>query len=231
MALRQDVSLYLATPCYGGMAHAIYMRSLLALRTACAARGVGLELEFGGGEALIARARASMMGRFLKSGATHLLFVDADIGFAADDVFRLLNSGKDIVGGAYPRKPQTAGDLQPEFELLAESEAGPEPDDGLRRAAFVGTAFLLISRAAALRLEESYPHLRAKLGDVNAAGVPDAVMVFDSMIDPDTGRYLTDYQALSRRWRDIGGELWIHTTARVAHLGEIQRVLSNGELA
>src|SRR4051812_11070400 len=96
--------IFLATPCFGGQAHIHYMRSVLDLQAACSSRGVGLTVELGGGDALISRARAAMAAKFLKSRATHLLFVDADIGFTPDQVFRLLDASHDLVGGVYPLK-------------------------------------------------------------------------------------------------------------------------------
>lgn len=220
-------SLILATPCYGGMIHLIYMQSLLALQSACEARGVPLQSDLGGGEALISRARGGMMARFLASDASHLLFADADVGFTPDDVFRLLDAGRDVVGGFYPKK-RVDGEALNRGEPLAGAvtlEARPLAEgyavEGLHKVAALGTGFLLISRAAAQRMVEGYPQLRAGLGDVAGSSVKEAVMVFDSFIEPETGRYLPDYEAFCRRWRDIGGEVWADPAVRVRHLAEI----------
>jgi len=94
------LSIYLATNCYGGQASAAYMQSLLALRAACAARGVGLHVELGGGEALIGRARAAMMARFLAATATHLLFIDSDAGFEPATALDLLDAGRQVAEDA-----------------------------------------------------------------------------------------------------------------------------------
>lgn len=209
-----DPSLYLATPCYGGLAYSPYMSALLALRPACQIRGVGLRIDLSGGEALIGRGRAATMTKFLASDATHLLFIDADIGFAPDDVFRLLASDKDVVGGAYPRKAPGRGDE------LDDLPAGSGRQDGsLRTVASVGTGFLLISRPAAQRMTDGYPQLRASLVDMPSAGVAETVMVFDSMIDPATRAYLSDYQAFCHRWRALGGEVWVDMACRLTHVG------------
>ena len=179
-----EPSLYLATPCYGGQAHVVYMRSLLAFETACAARSLPLHTELSGGEALISRARGGLLAGFLRSAMSHLLFVDADVGFDAEDIFRLLASGHDFAGAAS------------EMEALA-------------------PGLLLISRAAAQRLSDGYPQLMASLRDVRGAGADKAPMVFDSMVDPDTRRYLSDYQAVCRRWRDLGGAIWADPQVRL----------------
>jgi hypothetical protein len=65
---------------------------------------------------------------------------------------------------------------------------------------------LLISRRAARRITDGYRVLHAKLGDLQGLG-SEAVMVFDPLIEPATGRYLTDIEAFCHRWRDLGGRV------------------------
>ena len=97
--------LYVATPCYGGMVNQFYVRSVMALQAACAARSVGLHVDLMGGDALITRARSRLAAQFLAHPqATHLMFIDADIGFLPENVFRLLDAGKPVAAGVYPLK-------------------------------------------------------------------------------------------------------------------------------
>ena len=42
-------SIFLATPCYGGLTTIAYMSSVLALQRACIERRTGLQVELGGG--------------------------------------------------------------------------------------------------------------------------------------------------------------------------------------
>jgi len=216
--------LHLATPCYGGQAHVVYMRSLLALRPACAARGIALWPDAGGGEALIGRGRGGYLAKFLRSEATHLLFVDADVGFPPQAVFRLLDSGREVVGGLYPRRAQDWAAVRAGAPLAWEADELPGEAtgaDGFRRMAAVGAGFLMITRPAAERMAEAYADLRAGMGDVHGAGPGQALMVFDSFVEPETRRYLNDWQAFARRWRDLGGDVWADTRAGLTHMGDV----------
>src|SRR5580692_5171320 len=98
--------LVIATPCFGGQVSSIYASSLFALQRAVhQMSNVDLKVHLRDGDALITRARANLVTLFLDDpAATHLLFVDADIGFKSEQVFRLLESGADVVAGAYPIK-------------------------------------------------------------------------------------------------------------------------------
>ena len=57
-----------------------------------------------GHDALITRCRNTLLGGFMESPASHLLFVDSDIEFTPAQVVRLLRAGKDCVAAMYPIK-------------------------------------------------------------------------------------------------------------------------------
>jgi hypothetical protein len=227
--------LYLATPCYGGMVNIYFLRAVLALQGACEARGIGLHVELLSNDNQICRARARLAARFLAHPqATHLFFVDADIGFAPENAFRLLDSGLDVAGGVYPLKTidwekVRAAALAAQSDLLAKSVGYvirflPTPDhsviveDGFAKAAYVGTGFLLIARAALERVCAAHPELTADLSQVDA-GLTRAAMVFDTMIEAETGQHLSEDYAFCRRWRDLGGEIWADMESRLTHVG------------
>src|SRR5262249_30169241 len=97
--------IFLATPCFGGQVGAHYLNSVLGLQGACAERGVGLHVELLENDTQITRARARLCARFMAHPeATHLLFVDADIGFGPEAALRLLDAGHEVAGGVYPLK-------------------------------------------------------------------------------------------------------------------------------
>src|SRR6202167_581450 len=97
--------LVVGTPCFGGLVTSAYANSLMQLQGACIARGIAFQWLLLGGDALITRARADLVAHFLdRPDATHLLFIDADIGFAPEQVFRLFDSDAEMPAAAYPTK-------------------------------------------------------------------------------------------------------------------------------
>jgi hypothetical protein len=83
-------SIFLAVPMYGGACSGIFTRSLADLITLGVKHGINIQLYFLFNESLITRARNYCADEFYRSSCTHLLFIDSDIGFNANDVIALL---------------------------------------------------------------------------------------------------------------------------------------------
>ena len=182
-------------------------------------------------------ARSRLAAQFLAHPqATHILFIDADIGFAPQNVFRILEADKEVIAAVCPlkridwEKARRAAkadivDLQAVsigyvVRFLPNPENSVHVDDnGFAQVAYAGTGFLLIKRAAMQRICDAHPELRAKMRDMADTMANEAVMVFDTMVEPETGQYLSEDYAFCRRWRDLDGEIWADFEARLTHVG------------
>jgi hypothetical protein len=87
-------------------------------------------------------------------------------------------------------------------------------EDGLAEVAYVGTGFMLVRREALQRVVAAHPELTADLEEEGRTA-----MVFEPMIEGETGEYLSEDYAFCRRFRDLGGEVWADVAARFVHVG------------
>ena len=101
--------LFLAVPMYGGQCAGMFAKSVADLTAMCTNHGVELRSYFLFNESLITRARNYCVDEFMRSGATHMMFIDSDIGFDPRDVLAMLalqsdDSEYDVLAGPYPKK-------------------------------------------------------------------------------------------------------------------------------
>ena len=230
------INLVVATPCFGGQISVAYAASLLKLQTALRAyRGLNLKVLFKDGDALITRARASLISQFLDDkDATHLLFVDADIGFEPAQVLRLIQCGADMCAAVYPiklidwekvrstiqsaRPNPAAAALRYVFEV--DDASAVIEKSGFVKVRYAGTGFLMIRRAALEKMRARYPQLRYKRDhSIDAAMESDnRFALFECMIAED-GTYLSEDFAFCKRWTDMGGEIWADLDSKLTHVG------------
>ena len=89
---------------YGGMASGIYTVSMVQLSAIFLRNRVDSLYAVTSSESLVPNARNVLANQFLESQATHLMWIDADIGFNALDIVSMLLADRDIVCGIYPKK-------------------------------------------------------------------------------------------------------------------------------
>jgi hypothetical protein len=224
------------TPCFGGVVTQDYTLSLLNLTAAAAKSDFDVSVLMLGNDALITRGRSAIVAKFLDNpSTTHLLFVDADITFSPEHVIRMLKFDKDFVGGLYPAKvidwQGLAQRFHPEGEALHEAGlvyvgdvckgAELKTGNGFATGTYAGTGFQLIKRGVFERMMAAYPETKYK--SVHAfppqSASDNLYALFDCMIDPETGAYLSEDFSFCRRWRKIGGEIWLDLTSKLTHSG------------
>lgn len=225
----------IATPCFGGLVGHLYMMSVVRLIEAAPAMGFSASVALLGGDALVARARSSLVAAFMdEPEATHLLFVDADISFEPEQVKRLLDFDREFTAALYPLKlvdwarlPQRCVEGEG-LEAAGLSYVGSlcrgdelKQENGFATARYAGGGFQLIRRSVFERLFAAHPELRfaSTHSWPPQPGSPNLYALFESMIDPDNGAYVSEDYAFCRRWRAVGGEIWLDLNSRLTHTG------------
>ena len=233
------VKLYVATPAYGCLVTTSYLASLLNLQIECARRGISIIFDIIGNESLVQRARCLLAERFAKAtDATHLLFIDADIGFSPDAVINLIEADKAVASCVYPKKNinwgllarkvnDDGGSKEPlrqmglDFNINLRN-ARSSVKNGFLSVLDTATGFLLIKREVIETMKEHYRDSLFAVNDIHGiSNVENYVAIFDCMIDPDTRRYLSEDYAFCRRWQqmDPKNEIWIDVRTPLSHTG------------
>lgn len=242
------VKLFIATPMYGGMCHGNYTTSLTNLFTLCAKNNVLVQLFTLFNESLIQRARNICVDRFLQSDCTHLLFIDADIGFNSNDALGMLSillSDKehkyDVLAGTYPKKyldwekiktiaesgfnhpPRNLAKVGNMFSFNP-LENGPLTfkGDSLIEVAEAGTGFMMIPRSTFENFIKAYPEQSYR--PFESFNFPEHEhkrehAFFDCMIDPDNKVYLSEDFFFCKYVRKMGGRIWILPWITLSHAG------------
>ena len=239
--------LFVATPMYGGMNHGLYMKSCLDLQTTMMRYGIEIKFSFLFNESLITRARNYLVDEFLRTEYTHLLFIDSDINFNAQDVIALLALDKDVIGGPYPKKSMNWSNIahaarnHPDLEAKKlESLVGEyvfnvvkgtqqfqvtEPLEVME----IGTGYMMIKRDVFDKMKEEYPSIRYKpdhVGQSNFDGSRYIHAYFDTVIDSKesivgggSDRYLSEDYMFCQMWRKMGGQIYLCPWMKTQHIG------------
>jgi hypothetical protein len=237
--------LFVATPMYGGQCFGVYMKSCLDLQNMMMQYGIETKFSFLFNESLITRARNYLVDEFLRSGFTHMLFLDSDIHYDPRNVMELMALDKDIVGAPYPKKTINWKQIIAATQIAAEKGQHPptsEDLDGLvgeyvfnpvpgtknfsilepLEVLEIGTGYMMIKREVFLKFRDEYPHLRYKpdhLGQQFFDGSRYIHAYFDTVIDPNSERYLSEDYMFCQYWRNIGGSVWLCPWMRTQHVG------------
>jgi hypothetical protein len=228
--------LFVATPCYGGLVHQRYMQSAIALLQAGPRLGFRVSLVLLGYDSLVTRSRNARVAKFLDTQtATHLLFIDADIAFEVEQVVRMLRFHADVVAGMYPLKM-----IRWDARAVGRAQSGEPLDcaplhyvgvpcegedlesrDGFVTGLYAGTGFMLTGRAVFERMIEAFPETRYTTAHTQPEPSSSAnqYALFDCTIDPGTRHYLSEDYSFCRRWRSIGGRVWLDTQGELTHIG------------
>lgn len=230
-----------ATPMYGGQCAGPYAKSCLDLTTLCLKHGVQVQFFYLFNESLITRARCYLADEFLRSDATHLMFIDSDIAFNPMDVLALLAFDKPIAGGPYSKKTIAwekvydaakfglADDNPNKLESFTGDyvfNAAPgtkeiamnEPSEVLE----IGTGFMMIKREAFEQFKAAYPELSYKPDHnrtVNFDGSREIHLYFQALIDPVTKRYLSEDYMFCQWARNAGIKVYLCPWMKLQHIG------------
>lgn len=239
-------SLMVLVPMYGGMCTGVFNQGMMDLMQKATHLGLTVVVKSIYNESLIARARNYLFADFLDSDCTHCLFIDADIGFSADDVLTLLalqdeDSPYDILAAPYPKKTiawekvvaavnqgvadQDANELSNYVgDFVLNFPPGTTQVD-LNQPVEVletGTGFMMIKKSTGMKMARAYPETKYLPDHVRSPGFDgsrEIYALFDCIIDPATRRYLSEDYLFCQRARNVGLKTYVCPWINLKHMG------------
>ena len=238
--------LFVATPMYGGQCAGMFARSVADLSALCTHHGIPLQMYFLFNESLITRARNYCVDEFMRSDATHMLFIDSDIGFNPQDVIALLalqqqNEEYDVIGGPYPKKciswekikhavDKGVADKDPgilekfvgDYVFNPKSGTGAIPIGEPAEVLEIGTGFMMIRRKTFEVFNEKFPQYLYKPDHVRTKhfdGSRKIMMYFQAEVDPKSERYLSEDYWFCQKLQEAGLRTWLCPWMQLQHVG------------
>jgi hypothetical protein len=218
----------IATPMYGGQCTAHFTYYNIELTKMAMQRGIEIQHQFLFTESLITRGRNSLANTFMSSDFTHMLFIDADIGFKPADVFKLMEHDLDLVCGGYPAKLI-------DWNLVHKAATNGVPPEGLSSFASpyiynslpgndtnvvkevieAGTGFMMIKRSVFDTLKDHVPEYTS---NQFGSGVGTKIKEYFATSIQD-GFLLSEDYHFCRLYRKHGGKVFLDTSISLQHIG------------
>lgn len=243
----RERQIFVGTPMYAGQCSGNYTKSCVDLAKVATMYGMNVAFHYLFNESLITRGRNYIADEFLRhTDYTHLMFIDSDVGFNANDVLSLAalasdDSEYDIICGPYPKKviawekiraavnqgvadenatrlEEYVGDYVFNVPPGTEQMRLDEPVEVLEG----GTGFMLIRRKTFERWNEAHPELlytpdHSRSTDFD--GSRQIMCYFNAEIDKESQRYLSEDYLFCQQSRKLGLKVWMCPWMRLTHVG------------
>lgn len=204
------MKIVLAIPAYNDL-HPHCVTSLLGLQEVLIKAGIDYDIQFIGGLCYVSQARALLVNVFLNGNGTDLFFIDSDIAFSPEAAIKLIMCSEDIVGGTYLKKSGNNDD----YAVLIKTTPEGYPvvgRNGLIEAEGLPTGFLKIKRHVFEKMQEAYPELKFKHKE------QEVYDFFNTGVENE--RWYGDDFAFCKRWKKIGGQMWLMPDLDLKHIGQ-----------
>ena len=248
LGLLRQKHIFIATPCYGGQIGEPYFRSMMRLAILFNKYNTQYTVSTLANESLVTRGRNTLTSFFMENKqATHLFFIDADIEFNPEDILRMVAYDKPIVVGAYPKKAinwdsilgaarnpdlnETSDTIEGHssnyvvnFDFMTDDKGNKTPqvqiEDNLVKLKDAGTGFMCIKKDVIQQMFDKHPEYKY-VNDINVDQKFEPYMyaLFDTMIDPESRRYLSEDYMFCRTWQNMGGTVYLDPRTALSHVG------------
>jgi len=227
-------NIFIGIPMYGGVCTGENAIGHINATKLFLDKGIGYNWQFLYNESLITRARNGLVKMFYDTECTHLMFIDADISYRAEDILSMIDADKDVICGVYPKKRIAWEKIN---NALAQGIIGEDlkyytGDLVINKLNYVdtpienksepveifngGTGFMLIKREVFDLLK---PHCPTYTNDMLPTQQEIVTEYFATSIEPDSNRLLSEDYHFCRLARLNGIKIWAAPWVKLGHIG------------
>ena len=238
---KKPFSIFVATPVHD-QCSIHYAQGLLEFQKECMKRNVDVAFQIMK-SSLVTQGRNLCVSGFIESGLTHMLFIDSDILFNAESIFKMIERDKDVISIPYPLKTlmwdkafrkmqkgqiKTPDDIRKSLHSYPMKVSNPndiDVDKGVIEVTHSPTGCMLIKRQVFDKMIKAYPDKQiVQKTVINGEYVdkPNMWNFFDTIHDPETKTYLGEDFSFCKIWTEIGGKCHAFIDDPIAHIGEHQ---------
>lgn len=213
------MKILIAIPAYGGNVCEKTLTGVYETTRDLVREGVSVELITSVNDSIIHHARSNLANFFYhNTDATHILWVDADIGFSGEDVKKLIALKTEFAAATYPKKVLP---IRYTCALPKEGVVWNTARTAIQ-AAHVGCGFQLIARSVYERIARRFPELayqpRSESRQVSQAEQAASYHYYDTYTDKH-GLLIGEDYAFCQRFRKAGGTIWLRPDITLHHVG------------
>lgn len=194
------------------MLHQSYVSSLVGLVQGLEMEKIPFQTAFLGNESLIGKARNDYIHYAINSEEkfTHILFIDADMGFEWSDFTLLRDSGKRIISSLCPKKKYP-------IEFVVGEPLGEPEADGTQRVTYASIAFCLIDLKVFTK-DRGYVN-RCYKTISSLTGKEEETSNWFSAGPNEKGIFLGEDRAFFEKMAHLGEPIYVNLRSAVTHTG------------
>jgi hypothetical protein len=242
---KPKAKIMVCTPCHSNVSMH-YTQAVLKFQLECIKQNILVSFSLLK-SSLVTQGRNLCVAEFLnhEDNYDYLLFIDSDIDFQSNTIFKMIGADKDVISCPYPMK---SFDTDKMWRKIKETDKVKSKDDILHSGYFfpiklnlkkdelnmehgvievthAPTGCMLIKRETIEKMIKHHPELEINQPTfVNGEETKkkNFYNLFDTLHDPKTKRYFGEDFGFCQRWTDIGGKVHIYALDKITHVGDHQ---------
>lgn len=209
------MKIMIATPAYAGKLDIPYTVSLAETLFLLRSHGIEVQLFITTSGSLLVSERNRIVQAFWGSDCTHILCIDADLGWPPQAVLAMLDAKKEFIAGVYPaRGDKKIFIFRPEYN----EDNSIVKENHLLKMQYIPAGFMLIDRSAIEKMRNKHQNLYYEPKDKRNNPEPGYCFFNTEVWE---GEFWGEDFVFCRKAREAGVDIWVDPLIQFDHAGTV----------